>query len=114
MSETDAQQNARRAAFEIQEGIRRRFPDEDALQDGLMGPWHVRLDALRALAFQHRDAEIIEVALTKQDAPAVMDFAIALALPASPALIAHRLAMRKATPSMDMAYFYPQGNFLYA
>lgn len=114
MSEAEARQNARRASQQIQEAIRRRFPDEAALQDGLMGPWHVRLDALHALAFQHRDAEIIEVALTEQDAPAVMDFALAVALPASPTLVAHRLSMRKAKPSMDMAYFYPHGNFLYA
>ena len=114
VTENEAQQNVRRASHDIQEAVRRRFHDEDALQDGLMGPWHVRLDALRALAFQHRDAEIVEVALTEQDAPAVMDFALAVALPASPELIAHRLAMRKASPSMDMAYFYPQGNFLYA
>ena len=103
-----------RATVWIQERVKERFTDEAALQDGLMGPWHVRLEALQALAFQHRDEELVAVALTEQDAPAVLDFAMAVALPASPALVEHRLSMRKAKPSMDMTYYYPSGNFLYA
>lgn len=114
MSESGPNSPGWRALHEQQEAVRKRFRHEGTLRNALMGPWHVRLDALRALAFQHRDAEIVEVALTEQDAPAVMDFALAVALPASPALIEHRLGMRKAKPSMDMAYFYPNGNFLYA
>lgn len=101
-------------SYTHQEMIKARFCSESALQDGLMAAWHVRLDALRMLAFQRRDAEIIAVAMTEQDAPAVMDFALAVALPASLELVEHRLAMRKAKPSMDMAYYYPGGNFLYA
>lgn len=114
MHEPDAQTAMRGANDAINERVRARFPDEEALQDGLMGPWHVRLEALKVLAFLHRDAEIIAVALTEQDAAAVMDFAIAVALPASPALVEHRLSMRKAPLSLDMAYYYPNGNFLYA
>jgi len=102
------------AKFAQQEAVKARFLSEAALQNGLMSPWNVRLDALRLLAYQRRDDEIIAVALTEQDAPAVMDFALAVALPASPALIEHRLGMRKSPPSMDMAYYYPCGNFLYA
>lgn len=97
-----------------QETVGKRFRSESALQDGLMSAWPVRIDALRMLAYQRRDAELIAVALTEQDAPAVMDLALAVALPASPVLLEHRLAVRKAKPSMDMAYYYPGGNFLYA
>jgi hypothetical protein len=102
------------AKYQQQEAVKARFHDESALQDGLMSAWQVRIDALRMLAFQRRDDEVIAVALSEQDAPAVLDFALAVALPASPALITHRLAMRKSPPSMDMGYYYPCGNFLYA
>ena len=79
-----------RAVFDQQEALKARFRSESALQNGLMSPWHVRLDAMRALAFQGRDQEIVEAALTEQDAPAIMDFALAVALPASPDLIEHK------------------------